>query len=71
MNTMAKLSVGGIVAMVVALLLMGILLPIGLNDILGFTSTNSTIQTLVATVLPIMAVIGFVLAFVPRTGGDD
>lgn len=54
-----------VIAVVISLLLIGILLPIGLNDVLGFTSTNSTIQTLVATVIPIMAVIGLVLALVP------
>lgn len=60
-------SIGKIIALVVSLLLMGILLPIGLNDILAFTSTNSTIQTLVATVVPIMAVLGLVLALVPTS----
>ncbi|MGQ4876224.1 MAG: hypothetical protein ACP6IY_19320 [Promethearchaeia archaeon] len=60
-------SVSKIIALVVSLLLMGILLPIGLNDILGFTSTNSTIQTLVATVVPIMAVLSLVLALVPSS----
>ena len=63
---MARMSVGAIVGLVVSLLLVGILMPIGLNEILGFTSDNSTIQTLVATVLPIMAVIGLVLAMVPK-----
>ena len=57
-----------IVGIVVALLMMGILLPIGLNDVLAFTSTNSTIQTLVATVVPVMAVISLVLVLVPRRG---
>ena len=64
---MAKLSVGKIVGLVVGLLLIGILMPLGLNEILAFTSTDSTIQTLVSTVLPIMAVIGLVLAFIPRS----
>jgi len=61
------LSTNRIIAVVISLLLIGILLPIGLNDILGFTSTNSTIQTLVATVIPIMAVIGIVLAIIPSS----
>jgi len=47
---------------------MGILLPIGLNDILGFTSANSTIQTLVSTVVPVIAVITLILALLPKTG---
>ena len=67
---MANVSVPKIVSLVVALLLMGILLPIGFNEILGFTSTDSTIQTLVATVLPVMSAVGLVLAIIPRTKGD-
>ena len=59
-------SAKSIVGVVIALLLMGILLPIGLNNILGFTSTNPTIQTLVSIVIPIMAIIGIVLALIPR-----
>lgn len=55
-----------IIAVVIALLLAGILLPIGLEDLVGFTSTNATIQTLVSEVLPIMAVIGIVLMFVVK-----
>ena len=62
---MAKISPAYIIGIVIAGLLLGILLPIALNDILGFTSNNSTIQTLVATILPIMAVISIVMLFVP------
>lgn len=62
-----------IVGIVVALLLTGILLPIGLNDLVGYNGsytvngtiagTNSTMATLVGTVLPVMGVIGLVLMF--------
>ena len=58
-----------IVGIVIAGILMGVLLPIALNDVLGFTSSNSTIQTLVATVLPVVAIISLVLVLVPRTSG--
>ena len=61
-----KLSASFIIGIVISALLLGILLPIALNDLLGFTSTNSTVQTLVATVLPIIAVIGIVLMFLPK-----
>lgn len=60
------LSNRGVVSLVIALLLLGILLPIGLTDLLAFTSTDSTVQTLVSQVIPIMAVIGIVLAIVGR-----
>jgi lipopolysaccharide export LptBFGC system permease protein LptF len=55
-----------IIGLIVAAILLGVLLPIALNDILGFTSDNSTIQTLVATILPVIAVIAIILMFVPR-----
>jgi fumarate reductase subunit D len=64
---MADMSPSKIIGLVVALLLIGILLPIGLTDLLAYTSTDSTIQTLVSSVIPIMAIIGLVLAFVPRS----
>ena len=67
---MAKISPAYIIGIVIAGLLLGILLPIALNDILGFTSNNSTIQTLVATILPIMAVISIVMLFVPSKNSE-
>jgi len=62
-------SAGKIIGVIVALILLGVLLPIGMTDILGFTSTDSTIQTLVATVLPLMAVVGIVISLIPRSEG--
>ena len=56
-----------IIGIVVAGILMGVLLPIALNDVLGFVSDNSTIQTLVSTVLPVIAVISLILVLVPKT----
>ena len=70
MSKLAKISPAYIIGIVIAGLLLGILLPIALNDILGFTSTNSTIQTLVATILPIMAVISIVMLFVPSKNSE-
>lgn len=63
---MAKMSLTSIVGVVISLLILGILLPIGLNEILGFQSTDSTVQTLIATVLPILAVIGVIMIFIPK-----
>jgi sorbitol-specific phosphotransferase system component IIBC len=62
-------SAGQIIGFMVALLVIGVLLPVGLTDILEFSSTNATIETLVTTILPIMAVVGLVIAFVPK--GED
>ena len=63
---MAQLKPYQIVMTVVALLLLGILLPIGLTDLTGFTSADSNVQTLVSEVIPIVAVIGIVMALIPR-----
>jgi fumarate reductase subunit D len=74
------MSVSLIIGAVVALLLIGILLPIGLQDIVDYngtytvgtvTSRNATVGTIVGTILPIMAVIALVLAFVPKSGNRD
>jgi len=55
---------GKIIGIVIALLLAGTLLPIGLDSLANFTSSDSTIQSLVTSVLPIMAVVGIVLLFI-------
>jgi len=75
-----KLSAGSIIGVVLALILIGALISTGLDGLLSFGSTNitvgtvtstagavnPTVTTLVVTVLPIMAVIGLVLLFVPH-----
>ncbi len=65
-----SLGAGKIVGVVIALLLVGILLPIGLDELTAYTSTNSNIQTLMATVVPIIAVVGIVMALIPRGKGS-
>lgn len=76
-----KISAGSIIGVVLALILIGALISTGLDGLLSFGSTNitvgtvtstagavnPTVTTLVVTVLPIMAVIGLVLLFVPRS----
>lgn len=64
---MAKLSPRVIIGLTISLVLLGILLPIGLEDLTGFTSTDSNVQTLVAEVIPIVAVIGLVMALIPSS----
>lgn len=78
------LSVGAIVGVVIALILIGSLLSTSLTDLVGYSSSNVTIDgvetavsvanptvsTLVSTVLPIMAVIGLVLLFIPKKGNE-
>jgi uncharacterized membrane protein YraQ (UPF0718 family) len=57
---------GKIIGIVIALLLAGILLPIGLDSILAYNGTSETINLLVTTVVPVMAVIGIVMMFLIR-----
>lgn len=72
---MVNVKAGLVISMTIALLLVGILLPIGLSDIVDYNGTyyyangsvagtNTTIATLVGTVIPIMAVISIILMFV-------
>jgi len=60
------LKPSSIIGVVIALLLLGILLPIGLTDLTGFTSTDANIQTLVSEVIPIVSIVGIVMALIPR-----
>lgn len=55
---------GKIIGIVIALLLAGILLPIGLDSILAYNGTDATINTLVTSVIPVMAIIGIVMMFI-------
>lgn len=80
---MKKAPIGKIVALVIALIMIGILLPIGLEELVGYdgsynvstngtaypvynTGTNATVGTLVASILPILAVIGIIISFIPK-----
>ena len=66
-----------VIGLVVAMILIGVLLPLGLTDLTGYTGfynvtsgttsvtgTNTTMGTLVGTILPVMIVIGIVLSMV-------
>jgi hypothetical protein len=69
------LSVGKIVGVVIALLLIGILLPIGLGEsgvsgLLGISTGDATVDALVP-LIGVMAVVGMMIAFVPRGGKSD
>ena len=75
---MAKIvRVSAIIGVVIALLLIGILLPIGLENIVNYNGSyynasnasqllgvNTTMGTLVGVIIPIMVIIGLVMAFV-------
>lgn len=64
------LSAGKIIGVVIALLLIGILLPIGLGEsgvsgLLGITTGDATIDLLIP-LIGIMAVVGLMMAFMPK-----
>lgn len=61
-----ELKASTIVGIVIGLLLLGIMLPIGLAGLEAFTSTNADIETLVATVIPIVAVVGIIMLLIPK-----
>lgn len=64
------MSINKIIGIVIALLMIGILLPIGVDELTAYTSTNANIQTLVSEVIPIVAVVGLVsgLIYKGRSG---
>lgn len=64
---MAKFGTSFIIGIVVSALLIGLLLPLALNDLLAFTSDNTTLQTLVTSVLPIIAVVALFMLFIPKS----
>lgn len=61
-----ELSAGKIISVVIALLLLGILIPIGITELEAFTSTNTALQTVITTVIPIVAVVGLLMYFIPK-----
>jgi hypothetical protein len=63
-------SASKIIGLIVGLLVLGLLLPIGMVGILEFTSTNTTVQTIVTSLLPILVIVGIILAIVPKGGSE-
>lgn len=63
-----KFNTNSLIGLVIALILIGILLPIGINEIAGASfdvGVDATIVTLVTVIVPIMAVVGIVLSMIP------
>lgn len=68
-----KFSTDKLIGMVIGFLLIAILLPIGLDALLTMVlpeGIDSTIETLIMVVLPLMAVLGIVLTFIPKFSKD-
>lgn len=79
---MAKVSTGTIIGFIVVLIMIGVLIPIGLDGLTDYTGaynssisgvevsgTNTTVGTLVSTIIPIMIVITIILGFVSAKSG--
>ncbi len=74
-----------IIGVVLAAILIGALLSTALTDITGFAAqnvtidgvtktvalANPTVSTLVSTVIPIIAVIGLIMLFVPKAKSSE
>lgn len=63
---MAQNMVKRVVGIVISLILVGVLLPIGLETLLGASLENApaSVETLVFTFIPIMAVIAIAYMFI-------
>lgn len=67
---MAKMDTNSIIGLVVALILVAVLLPIGINQLATAVfdeAVDSTVITLITIVIPIMAAIGIVLKMIPSS----
>jgi len=79
-----KVGAKWIIGITISLILIGILVPIGLADLIGYngsyytgtygvgaaTGVNATMGTLVGTIIPILCVIILIMAFVPKSESD-
>lgn len=65
LNKVVELSIGLFIA--------GVMIPIGLQAIAtaNITGIDSTVATVFTLLLPILAIIGLVLYFVPKLRGED
>ena len=56
--------ISGLIGLVIFGLLAGLLLPVGLESLTNFTSTDETVETMVSIVLPVMIAVALVIAVV-------
>jgi hypothetical protein len=65
LNKVVELSIGLFIA--------GVMIPIGLQAIAtaNITGVDATVATVFTLLLPILAILGLVLYFVPRLRGGD
>jgi hypothetical protein len=60
--------IGSVIAVVIGLILIGTMLPIGINTLYNANwsaSVDTGLLTMIQVVLPILAVIGLLLVFIP------
>lgn len=60
-----------IVNLSVALLVVGVLFPVGLSAIANATISDPTVATVFTILLPVLAIIGVALYFMPKFSGKD
>ena len=67
------MKISNIILAAVGFLLAAILLPIAMGQIVGTTTTgwNSAVVTIFQVVVPVLAIIGIALYFIPRLGNGE
>jgi len=68
-DNQSGVSFNYIVGLVISFLLIALLLPVGLDALLSMVlpeGIDESIETLLMVVLPLMAVLGVVIAFLPK-----
>lgn len=66
---MSQSQTNNIINVVVAFIIIAVLVPIGLDQLLTATlpeTTPAVVETLLLTILPLLAILGIVLPFVKR-----
>lgn len=64
-----KVNASSLISLIIGFILIAVLIPVGLNSLLTMvlpSGTDPVIATLLQTLLPIMAILGIVMAFIPK-----
>lgn len=67
-----RITISNVIVAAVALLVVGVLAPIAIGTISNTTTTNwnSSVVTIFQVLLPIVAVVGIAIAFIPKAYSD-
>lgn len=72
-----RITIGNVITAIIALLVVGILVPIGIGTIMNTTAVanqtvnwNASVLTIFQVLLPIVALVGIAIAFIPKAMSD-